>query len=126
MVIGKWLSDRIWKIGYLNLKETNEYKYLGIYFTRTLNIHYHISSYIKDKAEVKINGMIRILSNHANFNRIQYGTSIWNSVILPSVAHACTVWFHTSEADLKILESIQYQAAKAVIKTKSNPARCAL
>ena len=47
-------------------------------------------------------------------------------MILPSVAHACAVWFHTSEADLKILESIQYRAAKAVIKTKSNPARCAL
>ena len=37
-------------------------------------------------------------------------------MILPSVVHACAVWFHTSEADLKILESIQYRAAKAVIK----------
>ena len=40
---------------------------------------------------------------------------------MPSVAHACAVWFHTSEPDLKILESIQYRAAKAVIKTKSKP-----
>ena len=60
MVIGKRLPDRVWKISNLSLKETNEYKTPGIYFTRSLRSYYHIGSYIKDKVEAKMNGMIRI------------------------------------------------------------------
>ena len=48
MVIGKRLSDKVWKMGDLNLTETNEYKYLGIYFKRSLKSHYHINNHIKD------------------------------------------------------------------------------
>lgn len=88
--------------------------------------HFHISKNIKEKAEGKINGLIRILSNHADFKRIEFGTSLWKSVILPSIAHGCSVWFHTSEADLNILESMQYQAAKVLLKTRLNPPKCAI
>ena len=30
------------------LKETNEYKYLGVYLSRSLSFSYHISCYLKD------------------------------------------------------------------------------
>ena len=30
------------------LKETNEYKYLGVYFSTSLSCSYHINCYLKD------------------------------------------------------------------------------
>ena len=125
MIIGKRISDRIWKIGELSLKETSQYKYLGVYIARTLKSHYHINNYIKILAENKINGLTRILNNHADVKRIEMGTSVWKSVILPSIAHGCSVWFPTT-TDYNFLESVQYQAAKVIIKTRLNPPRCAV
>ena len=53
------------------------------------------------------------------------GTSVWKSVILPSIAHGCSVWFPTT-TDYNFLKSVQYQAAKVIIKTRLNPPRCAV
>jgi hypothetical protein len=39
----------------------NEYKYLGVYFSRSLKFNYHINSYVKENADHKLNYCIRIL-----------------------------------------------------------------
>ena len=44
--MGKILADKTWKIGNYLLKETNEYKYLGVYLSRSMKSHYHINDYI--------------------------------------------------------------------------------
>ena len=126
MVIGIILADKTWKIGNYLLKETNEYKYLGVYLSRSMKSHYHINNYIKEKAENKINGLIRLLNDHGDFNRIEFGSTVWQSVILPSIGHGCSVWFPTSISDTNILESLQYQAARAIVKIRSYPPKCAL
>ena len=76
-------------------------------------------------AENKINGLTGILNNHADVKSIEMGTSVWKSVILPSIAHGWSVWFPTT-TDYNFLESVQYQAAKVIIKTQLNPPRCAV
>ena len=126
MVIGKRLGDKDSNIGNYTLKETNEYKYLGVYLPRSMKSHYHINTFIQEKAENKINGLIRLLNDHGDFNRIEFGSAIWQSVILPSVSHGCSVWFSTSISDTNILESLQYQTARAIMKIRSYPLKCAL
>ncbi|VDI49574.1 Hypothetical predicted protein [Mytilus galloprovincialis] len=43
MIIGKRLDkDKKWQLGNLLLEEANEYKYLGVYFTRSLTFAYHM------------------------------------------------------------------------------------
>ena len=43
MVIGKRIDrNKEWSFGSHVLKETNEYKYLGVYFSRSRSFSYHI------------------------------------------------------------------------------------
>ena len=70
--------------------------------------------------------MIRVLGKHGNFNRIEFGSALWNSVLRPSAAHGCSVWFPSSAAQKDLLESLQYQEAKITIRTKMNIPKCAL
>ena len=70
--------------------------------------------------------MIRILGKHGNINRIEFGSALWNSVLRPTAAHVCSVFFPSSVAQKYLLESLQYQAAKITIRTKMNIPKCAL
>ena len=67
--------------------------------------------------------MIRVLGKHGNFNRIEFGSALWNSVLRPTAAHGCSVWFPSSAAQT---ESLQYQEAKITIRTKMNIPKCDL
>jgi hypothetical protein len=35
------------------IEQVNEYKYLGVYFSRSLKFNYHINSYVKENADQK-------------------------------------------------------------------------
>jgi hypothetical protein len=84
MVVGKRIDrDNVWKLGDNCIHETNEYKYLGVYVTRTLKSNYHVQTYIKDNMNNKINFMSRILAEHGNLNRVEFGDALWNSVLRP-------------------------------------------
>jgi hypothetical protein len=127
LVIGKRIDkSNKWVLGDTYIEETNEYKYFGVYFSRSLNPAQHIGNHIKDNIDNKLNGMIRILGKHGNFNRIEFGSALWNSVLRPTAAHGCSVWFPSSAAQKDLLESLQYQAANVTIRTKMNIPKCAL
>jgi hypothetical protein len=98
---------------------------LGVYFSRSLKPSQHIGNHIKDNIDNMLNGMIRILGKHGNFNRIEFGSALWNSVLRPTT-HGCSIWFLLSAAQKDILESLQYQAAKITICTKMNIPKCDL
>ena len=57
---------------------------------------------------------------------IEFGSTLWNSVIRPTAAHGCSVWFPSSAVQNDLLESLQYQAAKITIRIKMNILKCAL
>jgi hypothetical protein len=121
LVVGKHIDkSNKWVLEDTYTEETNEYKYLGVYFSRSLKPTQHIGNHIKDNIDNKLNGMIRILGKHGNFNRIEFGSALWNSVLRPTAAHGRSVWFPSSVAQKDLLESLQYQAAKITIRTKMN------
>ena len=62
-----------WKLGSDLIEEINEYKYLGVYFSRSLKFNYHINSYVKENADQKFNYCLRILGEHRHFNRLSFG-----------------------------------------------------
>jgi len=82
------------------LKETNEYKYLGVYFSRSLGFSYHIKCYLKENFEKKYNYIINLLGEHGSFNRISSGDASWKYII----AHGCTVWIPHSNASIASIE----------------------
>ena len=93
MVIGKRLDKgNEWKMGNSILIETNDYKYLGVYFSRSLSFSYHINCYLKENFERKFNYMIKLLWEHGTFNRTSFDDVMWNSVLRPSISHGCAVW----------------------------------
>ena len=48
MVIGKRIDhNKEWSLGRDVLKKTNEYKYIGVYLSRSLSFSYHIKCYLK-------------------------------------------------------------------------------
>ena len=73
------------------IEETNEYKILGVYFSRSPKPIQHIGNNIKDNIDNKLNGMIRILGKHGTFNRIEFGSASWHSVLRPTSAHGCSI-----------------------------------
>ena len=81
--------------------------------------------YLKGKAVKLRNYMCGILSSHDNVNRVEFGNTIWKSVILPSISHGCAVWLNNTMEGLSTLKSIQYSFAKAILSIKSCPAMSA-
>ena len=127
MVVGRRIDrEKVWKLGDNCIHETNEYKYLGVYVTRTLKSNYHVQTYIKDNMDNKINFMSRILAEHGNFNRVELGNGLWNSVLLPSISNRCGAWLTSSKVNEDLQSSIQFPAAKIIMKTKVNMSKAAL
>ena len=129
MVMGKKPRETLkWRLGNETIDETTEYKYmyLGCFINRSLKSNFHVNNYLKDKAENNINYLIRILGEHGDFNRINFGTSLWNSILRPSLTHASAVWMPLSQSSRDALTSWKYKAAKAVLRTKLNIPRSAL
>jgi len=91
MVICKRIDHKELSLGSDVLKETNEYKFLGVYFFRSLSFSYHINCYLKENFEKKYNYIIKLLGEHGSFNRISFGDALWKYIIHPSIAHGCAV-----------------------------------
>jgi len=85
---------------------TNTLEYI---FSQSLKPTQHIGNHIKDNIDNKLNGMIRIWGKHGNFHRIEFST-------MPYMA----VQYGFLRQQRKLLESLQYQAAKITIRTKMN------
>ena len=99
---------------------------MGVYVTRTLKSNYHVQTYIKDNMDNKINFMSRILAEHDNLNRVEFGDALWNSVLRPSISHCCAAWLTSSKENEDLLNSIQFRDAKIIMKTKVNMSKAAL
>ena len=77
--------NKEWSLSSNVLKETNEHKYLGVYFSRSLSFSYHINCYLKENFEKKSNFIMKLLGEHGSFNRISFGDALWKSIIRPSI-----------------------------------------
>ena len=127
MVIGKGIdNNKERSLGSDVLKETNEYKYLGIQFSRSLSFSYHINCYLKENFVKKYNYIIKLLGGHGSFNRISFGDALWKYIICPSIAHGCAVWIPSFNASIASLESWNYKVTKLILNTNMNIPKSAL
>jgi len=126
LVVGKRITDKQWPLGDMMLKETNSYKYLGVIINRRLNDSDHINVHLAEKAK-KLQAYLRYtLSSHMDINRVTFGNTLWHKALLPSLSHACGIWFNDTLTTRKNIMSFQYKCAKAVLKLKCMPARSAI
>jgi hypothetical protein len=65
---------------------------------------------LKDNMNNKINFMSRILAEHGNLNRVEFGDALWNSVLRPSISHCCGAWLTSSKVNEDLLSSIQFRS----------------
>jgi hypothetical protein len=106
MVVQRINKNRKWYLeNEKKIDETDNYKYLDIYLSRNLMPTHHILKYLKENLENKLNGMVRILGKHGDFNRVEFGNALWTSVIRPCIAHGCSIWLPSSEAQRNLLQS---------------------
>jgi hypothetical protein len=55
LVVGKRIDkSNKWVLGDTYIEETNEYKYLGVYFSRSVKPTHHIGNHIKDNIDNKL------------------------------------------------------------------------
>lgn len=114
------------KLGNDALEEVREYKYLGYFLNKSLKSNFHINSFLKDKADRQLNYLAHVLGEHGNFNRINFGNALWNSVIRPSLTHACSVWMPLTKQSKDALDRWQYRAAKIILRTNLSIPKSAL
>lgn len=127
MVVGRRIDrEKVWKLCDNCIHDTNEYKYLGVYVTRTLISNYHVQTYIKDNMDNKINFILRIPAEHSNFNSVEFGDALWNSTLRPSILHFCGAWLTSVKVNKDFPSSTQFRAAKIIMKTKVNMSKAAL
>ena len=122
MVIGKRVTDKLWRLGDQVITETKEYKYLGVMINNQVKDSSHIS-YLNNKVK-KLESYLRFtLAKHMDINRVHFGDNLWRKAILPSLSHASAIWFNDSKNSKDNLMSIQYKFAKAILKIYSTPSR---
>jgi hypothetical protein len=69
---------------------------------------------------LELNFRFHLLANLAVIFRISFGDSLWTSIIRPSIAHGCAVWFSSAISSAQNIESLQYQAGKVILKERHN------
>ena len=85
----------------------------------------HICAHIGSKT-IKLESYISYtLANHPYINRVEFGNTLWQNAILPSLGHAAGVWVGDTKTSRKVLLSYQYRCGKAVLKLHSMPSRVA-
>lgn len=99
--------------------------YLGVIINRNLTDTNHIKGHLDNKASKGAAYTRFTLTRHSDINRIDFGNTLWNNAVLPSLSHACGIWFTNTKTSRSILHSAQYKCAKAVLKLHSKPSAVA-
>jgi hypothetical protein len=127
LIVGKRTNKaKQWQLGTALIGEAEHYKYLGIYFSRSLKDTYHISSYLSDKKQKLCGHIGSVLSSHGNINRISFGDTLWRHVAMPALAHGAGVWFPSSDQSTIKLKSYQYNIGTTILQLQGKPATEAL
>jgi hypothetical protein len=116
LVVGKRTDKtKLWKLGNQSISECDNYKYLGVHFSRNLSDHTHVNEIIK-KGNRLIAFIKSIIDSHDDFNRVYYGDILWKSLALPCINYACSVWTCGSQSDIHKIENLQLQMARYILK----------
>ena len=84
----------------------------------------HLNETIK-KGNRLIGYIKSIINSQDDFNRVYYGDVLWRSVALPTINYACAV-SSFSASDYKLLNNLQLQMARAILRALRNTPAAAL
>ena len=103
------MINKRWNLGNDLIGETNVYKYLGVYFSRSIKFTYHIETFTKENVQ-KLNYMTRILGEHGSFNRILFGDSLYEPLLYALLLH--TVVPYGSLPQFQVLKTLKVCSTK--------------
>ena len=116
---------RKWKLGEHFLLETDKYKYLGTFISRSNKDNLHIEETIKKTNKI-IAYIKSVLDNQEDFNRVYFGDLLWKIIGLPTLNYASSVWLSNNKIIIEKLENLQLQMARIILKAPRNVAKEAL
>lgn len=73
------LSNNRWELGDNNIKECQDYKYLGVQISSNMSDHKHIDEVVK-KGNRIIANIRSIIDDQDDFNWVYYGDILWKSL----------------------------------------------
>jgi len=113
LVVGQKKRDKLWRLGREEIKEVDEYKYLGVWINRQVTGHNHIR-HLEGKAMA-----LQHLARRAKFWRIdedvKAGLTTWEVVCKPVLNYGGGIWACSSKADEHRLEKIQNGAGRRIL-----------
>ena len=68
--------------------------------------------------------MVRILGNHGDFNRVEFGNALWTSVIRRCIAPGCSIWLPTKKTDRNDITEILLKVALSTIPPPHTHPNC--
>ena len=96
------------------LEVVNNYKYLGIYFTRTGSFHVTIK-HIYEQANKALTTLLRNI--HDLQLNIDLQINLFDKMIKPILLYACEIW---GFSNCKLLEKVQLRFLKSIFNLKSS------
>ena len=113
LVVGQKKRDKLWRLGGEEIKEVDEYKYLGVWINRQVTGHNHVR-HLEEKALG-----LQHLARGAKFWRIdediKAGLTTWEVVCKPVLNYGAEVWACASNADEHRVEVIQNRAGRRIL-----------
>ena len=113
LVVGKKKSGKLWRLGTEEIKEVNEYKYLGVWINRQATGHNHIN-HLEEKA-MGLHNLARGAKFWRGDEDIQAGLTMWEVVCKPVLNYGADVWACSSKADEDKLEKMQNRAGRRIL-----------
>jgi len=109
MVFGKDLQKLHLTMGQRTLTKTSQYKYLGLWWTPSLNFNYHVSTCTLPKVR-RLSGYIRYLTKRTGNTRKSFLRLLWNSKISPVLEYGAPLWSSLiSQNNISKIDSLQFQ-----------------
>ena len=104
LVVGKTKSGKLWRLGTEEIKEVNEYMYLGVWINRQATGHNHISHLEEKAMGLRMHNLARGAKFWRRDEDIRAGLTMWEVVCKPVLNYGADVWACSSKADEDKLE----------------------
>lgn len=111
---GRISQNRIFKLGTENIETINEYKYLGIYFSRTGSFT-KTKKYLAEQANKAMFSLLRKINNLSLPYDIQI--DLFEKTIKPILLYGCEIW---GFGNIDILERVQLKFYKYIFGLKKS------
>lgn len=97
----------------INICNSKNVKYLGVYIDSNLNFTYHIN-HIVTKTKIAISILYKMLSN--KYIKTKIKLLLYELCIRPIMLYACSIWCNTSKTNINKLQRIQNKCLNIILR----------